>query len=76
MNDENMIGEHLRMVAEATNRFTQTFESRKTTANEDAAFGEYVTSQLAGLPENIKDDAMLQITQVLMEAKRRKRNHL
>ncbi|KAJ4441176.1 hypothetical protein ANN_11027 [Periplaneta americana] len=66
--------QHQNAMHEAVNRFTESYESRNLPRHGDAAFAEYITAELASLPEDIKDTAVMNIMKVLMDAKREKRS--
>mgnify|MGYP000633844253 CR=1 FL=1 len=72
--DDAVIADHLKMIVDATNRFSESYEKRNYSSRGDAAFAEYIISELSMLPEEIKDRAKVDIMAVLMEHKRMNRN--
>ncbi|PSN40156.1 hypothetical protein C0J52_14089 [Blattella germanica] len=67
------VSEYHSSVNEAKRRLTLSFENDREVTAEVAAFSQFIAVNLSALPEEIKDDATLQIMNVIMNAKKRAR---
>lgn len=64
------IGDNLRLIAEASNRFSESMEKRNKTnsrpTSDADAFGEFVKIQLSVLQDDLRDETILKITQIIV----------